>query len=239
MPYYDDPSGETRWNGPNLFYDGFEPPGESKKPMSQVVAGISGKSDAQVVEIATTIHTDLTDNPYVEDPNPTLVALVALITAADAAINDYNATKTLLALKKQVRDDAIAALKAALMTEAATVQTATGGDKVKILSTGFKVKATPSPIGVPDQVVDLKVTSGADEGVLKAVWKPVRGAMSYEIESSPDPITPTSWVSKGTVTKAQASVNSFTSGQRISLRVRAVGSAGPGAWSDAGSKIVP
>jgi hypothetical protein len=239
MPYYDDPSGETRYDAPGVYYDGFVPPEESAKHMAEVVVGISNKSNAEVVESAITIHTDLTGNANVPTPNPTLAALQTLITAADNAINDYNASKTNLATKKEVRDNAMAALKTGLMTEASTVQTATGGDAAKILSTGFKVKTHASPIGIPDQVVDLKVSSGAEERVLRAVWKPVRGAKSYEIESSPDPIGPTTWVSKGSTTKAQANVNSFTSGERISLRIRALGSAGAGAWSDAGSKIVP
>jgi hypothetical protein len=238
MPFYNDPTGQTKYGKPGVYYDGFVPPEERAKHMSEVVVGISNKSNSEVVEVAQAIHTDLTGNAYVTTPNPTLPALQTVITDADDAIDDYNVAKTLLAAKKEVRDNAMVALRAALMTEAATVQVQTGGIAAKILTTGFKVKAHTTAVGIPDQVVDLKVTSGADEGVLKAVWKKVRGAVSYEIEASTDAV-PAVWVAKGTVTKTNALVNSFTSGQRISLRVRAIGSAGPGAWSAAGTKVVP
>jgi hypothetical protein len=89
--------------------------------MSQVVAGISGKTDLEIVEITTTIHTDLTGNVYVPTTVPAMPAYLILINAAKAAIDDYNAEKTLAAAKKVVRDNAMAALKAATMTLAATV----------------------------------------------------------------------------------------------------------------------
>jgi hypothetical protein len=238
MPYYDDPSGETRYDLPFVRYDDPSTTVESIKNMSQVVAGISGKTDAQVVEICTTIHTSLTDNAYVLAPNPALPAYLILINAASAAIDDFNAAKTLLAAKKEVRDNAMAALKAATMTQASTVQTATGGDKAQILTTGFKVKSVASPIGVPAQVSDLKVKPSDNDGALKVSWKPVRGAMSYEIQSSPDPIG--TWTHKeSTTTTRGVEVNSFTSGQKIWIRVRAIGAEGDGAWSDPSVKVVP
>jgi len=61
----------------------------------------------------------------------------------------------------------------------------------------------------------------------------------YEIESSLDPIGVNAWTYKGTVTKAKAALNSFISGTRIWLHVRAIGAAGPGPWSDPAVKTVP
>ena len=59
------------------------------------------------------------------------------------------------------------------------------------------------------------------------------------MEVSPDPIGANTWTYKGTVTKAKATINSFVSGTRIWLHVRAIGAAGPGPWSDPAVKTVP
>jgi hypothetical protein len=206
--------------------------------MSQVVAGISGKTDAEVVGICTTIHTDMTGNAFVPTPNPTLAAYLLLITAANDAIGDYNHEKTVLAAKKAVRDNAMAALKAATMTQASTVQIATGGDKAKILSTGFKVKAATTPIGVPAQVTGLKLKPSDNDGALMVSWKDVHGANSYEIQAAIAPDE--TFTTKEVVTNTRGTeVNSFTSGSRVSIRVRAIGAEGDGAWSAVVDKIVP
>jgi hypothetical protein len=168
-----------------------------------------------------------------------LVELLAKITAADTKINEYNAAKANLAELKAGRDNAILALLAALKVEATAVQLQTGGIAEQILSTGYKVKAEPSPVAPPAQVQNLKLVAGAEEGTLKASWKRVHSAKSYEIQSSADPITPTSWVDQGDSSKTQVLLNSFTSGQRIWVHVRAFGAGGYGAWSDPSVKTVP
>ena len=76
-------------------------------------------------------------------------------------------------------------------------------------------------------------------GTLTASWKKTAAARRYEVQASIDPPTSTSWVLKGSSNKTKALVNSFTSGQRIWLRVRGVGAAGEGPWSDPSVKTVP
>ena len=141
--------------------------------------------------------------------------------------------------RKNARDEAIKALCDGLRIEADTVQAVTGGDPDKIETTGFRVRARPTPVGTPAQVTNLVLAAGPTDGTLKAAWKPVRGVRSYELEASPDPITPASWIFKGTVTKSKATVNSFTSGAKVWVRVRGIGAAGPGPWSDPAVKTVP
>jgi hypothetical protein len=89
------------------------------------------------------------------------------------------------------------------------------------------------------QVTNLSASTGDNDGELDIQWDPVRGAKSYEIQVSPDPITSSSWVGKPSVTKSKAALVGLTSGQRMNVRVRAVGSGGLGAWSDPAIKTVP
>jgi len=207
--------------------------------MPLIVTSLNTLTDAELIQFAKTVHTALKGNPNVPAPNPTLPALLNLITTAETSINAYEAEKAVLRSRKHVRDEAVKALYDGLRIEANTVQAVTGGDPDKIETTGFRVRVRPTPVGTPAQVTNLVLAAGPVDAALKAAWKPVRGVRSYELEASPDPITPTSWNFKGTVTKSKATVNSFTSGAKVWLRVRGIGAAGPGPWSDPAVKTVP
>ena len=84
------------------------------------------------------------------------------------------------------------------------------------------------------------VKAGVNDGELSASWKPARGTIAYEVQSSVDPITPTSWTYKMTAGRSDALVNSFTSGTKQWIRVRAIGANNQtGPWSDPAAKTVP
>jgi hypothetical protein len=207
--------------------------------MPLIVTGLTAMTDAELIQFAKGVHSALKSNPNVPAPNPTLPALQALIADAEAGVNGYEAEKEALRNRKKVRDETIKALCDGLRIEADTVQAITGGNPDKIENAGFRIRSRPTPVGTPAKVTNLVLAAGPADGTLKAAWKPVRGVRSYEIEASLDPITPTSWIYKGTVTKAKATVNSFTSGAKIWLRVRGIGAAGPGPWSEPAVKTVP
>jgi hypothetical protein len=207
--------------------------------MPLIVTGLTTLTDSELLQFAKNVHTALKGNANVPAPNPTLSVLQNLITVAETGVNDYEAEKAVLRNKKNTRDEAIKALCDGLRIEADTVQAVTGGGPDKIETTGFRVRSRPTPVGTPAQATNLVLAAGPADGTLKAAWKPVRGVRSYELEASPDPITPTSWIYKGAVTKAKATVNSFASGAKVWVRVRGIGAAGPGPWSDPSVKTVP
>lgn len=207
--------------------------------MPLIVTGLTTLTDAELIQFAKNVHTALKGNANVPAPNPTLPALQTLITTAETGVHAYEAEKDVLRARKKVRDEAIRALCDGLRIEADTVQAVTGGNPDKIETAGFRIRSRPTPVGTPAKVTNLVLVPGPADGTLKAAWKPVRGVGSYELEASPDPMTPTSWIYKGAVTKSKATVNSFVSGAKVWLRVRGIGAAGPGPWSDPAVKTVP
>jgi hypothetical protein len=207
--------------------------------MPLIVTGLTTLTDAELIQFARKVHAALKDNPNVPAPNPTLPALQTLITTAETGVNAYETEKDVLRARKKVRDEAVKALCDGLRIEADTVQAVTGGNPDKIETTGFRIRSRPTPVGTPAQVTNLGLAAGLTDGTLRAAWKPVHGVRSYEIEASPDPTTPASWIYKGTVTKSKATVNSFVSGAKVWVRVRGIGAAGPGPWSDPAVKTVP
>jgi hypothetical protein len=106
-------------------------------------------------------------------------------------------------------------------------------------SAGFSVKTSSAATTPPAQVQNLSLTASDSAGELDAQWDPLPRVKSYEIEISPDPITPTSWSPRPGVPNSKAMLTGLTSGARVWVRVRALGAGGQGAWSDPATKIVP
>jgi hypothetical protein len=207
--------------------------------MAAIATGLTRMTDVQVIQFARNVHMALTGNLNVPNPYPTLPVLQNLISTAESCRDAYEVQKSILRSKKSLRDEALRALCDGLRLLANTVQAATGGDPDKMKTTGFLLGKRPSPVGTPVQVTELALEAGATEGTLKASWKPVRGVKVYEVETNSDGAAALAWAHKDTVTKAKAHLNSFVSGCRIWVRVRAIGTAGPGSWSEPVVKTVP
>ena len=138
------------------------------------------------------------------------------------------------------RDTAQLALRGGLTTLAAYVDNITGGDRTKIESAGMGVRAGNAPIGPVTQVLNLILEASEFDGALEAQWDPVRGAASYELQTSVDPVTGSSWTFKDVSIKSTIHLNTFTSGSKMWVRVRAIGADNnKGPWSDPAAKTVP
>ncbi len=238
MASYDSP-GVFYDSNPAVFYDAVTAPQPKKGRMSQIKLNLSKLTIAELLQTANNIKTAMTGNANFTTPNPSLASIGTLITSLNTTNNTYESSVLTAKQNLTLRDDAVLALVAALTSLVGYVQSQSGGDAAKIQSAGMSVKAATAPVGVPDMVSNLSLTSGDAEGELDAQWDPIRGARSYELQLSPDPVTSNSWVNKPSVTKSKAVFTGLTSGAKMWVRVRAVGAAGQGAYSDVATKIVP
>jgi hypothetical protein len=238
-------AGMAHFDTAGLLYDSgvlYDTPGPqpSRNRMAKVKLGLQNLSPEEKIAQANTIKTALTGNANFTTPNPTLAALGTLITTAQTKVAAYDSACAAADTALADRDAALVALCAGLTQEAAYVENVSGGDRVKIESAGMSVRADGAPVGGPTQVLTLVLTEGDREGAIDAAWDAVRGAKSYEVQTSADPVSGTSWSFKMTAGKSSATLNSLTSGSRLWVRVRAIGAenaAGP--WSDPAVKTVP
>ena len=208
--------------------------------MAKVKLGLGNLNPQEVSELANTIVTMMTGNANFPTPNPPLASVTSARTTANTSIAAYDTGKATAETLRVTRDDDVGTLKGLLTQLAAYVENASNGDAAKIESAGMSVRAPSVPVGPMTQVLELVLSPGDFEGTLDAMWHPVRGAKSYEIQVSPDPPTPTSWVAKMTSSKSSATVNTLTSGAKMWARVRAVGAdSAVGPWSDPAAKTVP
>lgn len=206
--------------------------------MAQVKLSLDRLTRDERIALAQQIHTQMTGNASFPTPSPALTALDAAITALATGNSELNVLRQ-QAKEKTVEVDTLdASLSQVLRDLAAYVQNASGGDESKILSAGMSVREAAAPVTMTP-VTGLESSPGDDSGEIDLSWNPVRSASSYEVQSSPDPITPTSWGHAGISTKSSLTLTGQPSGARCWWRVRAVGANGPGAWSDPATKIVP
>ena len=236
MAFYDT-SGLTYDSG--VLYDDVIAPTKKGTKMAKVKLNFRGMSDSQVVQRCSDIKTALTNNANFTTPTPTMTAFAALITTAQTKLTTSDNAQVASKQATSDKDAAIAALLAATSQLATYVDLTAAGDESKIMSAGMDVRSQRSPQATPDQVANVSVTAGDSSGELDLQWDPSQNAKSYEVHVSPDPVTNASWNSQPSVTKSKTVVNGMASGTRVWTRVRAVNSAGQGAWSSPISKIVP
>jgi len=104
------------------------------------------------------------------------------------------------------------------------------GDALKIQSAGFSVKSTAAPVGELPAPQNLSATGGDLEGECDLHWNPVNGRTNYVGEHRTTPSGP--WIQFYAGKKSSATATGLVAGTQYDFRVRAVGAAGPGAWSD-------
>jgi hypothetical protein len=207
--------------------------------MSKVRVGIKSMTALQKIAFARQIVTEMANNPNFPSPSPDLKVMTAAASALEAAYaaaqTAREAAKALTAAQKQRED----ALELAITQQANYVDSASAGDKAKIESSGFGVRSAGAPVGTPTAPGHLAVRNGDLASTLALKWKPVRGGRSYVIEFAAGSGSPMAWLQLVITSKAKHIATGLVSGTRYWFRVAAVGSAGPGPWSDPAHRIAP
>lgn len=228
-----------------FFFDGDV--GTTSKPKTKMASlnlSLSRKNLTELVTLAESTHATLVPTPPTLPPLPNMAGkaadMLAQSVVAKAADKAYEDGKIALAHLKEVRDAEADKLRAEISTVGKAVEAESKGDPVKLTSSGLPLAAVPTQTSSPPgKVLNLSVTASEIDGQLDVHHDPVDRAKSYELElTTVDPINGP-WPVKCSQTTSTCSVVGLTSGQRVWIRVRALGSNGPGAWSDPFTKIVP
>ncbi|MEO7298583.1 MAG: fibronectin type III domain-containing protein [Verrucomicrobiota bacterium] len=235
MKFYDTP-GQTYDSG--ILYDDVSPLAQPKI-MAKVKFTFKGISDEDTLQACNNLKTALTGNANFPTPPVSLATFGTKITSALAKLTAANNAAAASKQATADKDTEFDALKAMGMQNIGYVDLTANGSESMILSAGLPVRAAKSPQTIPGQVQNLSLTAGDNEGSLDVHWDHLANAKSYEVQSSPDPFTTSSFVTRDTVTKSATTLTGFTSGARIWVRVRAINSAGKGPWSDPSVKTVP
>ena len=237
---YDDPN--VFWDAEDFFYDMPEEDQPQKKtPMAKPKLTLRALTPLQKAQKAYDIQAAMAGNPKFAMASNLLTELNTKADLVSAKFSEREAASTTLDLKQEELDLADKALDVTLTSLMSIVEGASGGVAADIISAGFEVRGVAAPIGSLPQVTGLDSRPGESEGSIILRWVSVKGSKSYEIQTCPDPITATGWrpAGDGSSTKATLLLEGLPTGGRCWFRVRAIGAAGPGPWSDPCVKTVP
>ena len=176
----------------------------------------------------------MTGNAEYPTPVPTLASVQTSLTAFQDALaeaKDGGPSKTVA--KNAAREVLVTKLRSLALY----VQQACGDDLAVLLSSGYEATKSPTPAGVLPAPQQVTLTQGALSGTLDLRGRPVTNAGAYEAQKTATIDNPNSWESVDQVTAARMQLDGLTPGKTYWARLRAIGSAGPGAWSEPASAI--
>ena len=213
-----------------------------RMPKVKVKLNLRKKSDSDLLLFAQQHQTAVTGNANFTTPLPAAAAFTAALTPFVTALGNFNTAQAAAKQATTVKDTARLALENVLTQRGNYVELTANGaadPEAVVESAGFSVKASGSATTPPGMVMNVSISAGDNAGELDLQWDPANGARTYDIETSPEPMTPNSWTAQASVTKSKSVLLGLTSGAKVWVRVRAVGPGGTGAWSDPATKIVP
>ncbi|HLG33869.1 MAG TPA: fibronectin type III domain-containing protein [Bacteroidia bacterium] len=197
-----------------------------------VKLGLSKKSIPQKIDLGKGIDLAMTGNPlFTMVTNPTIVEVKAATTALETAANDVSAAGggTLLTSIMHEKEELF---NVAVTGMGRNVDNIAKGDKTIVLSAGMEASKEREPAQVPLAAANLKAVPGLLPGTADLKWKRPKWALLFNVYSSPDPVTPTSWMLKGQTTKSRFTVTELEPLKNHWFRVEPVGTAGTGPLSD-------
>ena len=221
-------------------YDAASPPvpAPPQKHMAKPKLELKKRTDYDLITFAQGVVTAMTGNPNFPTPMPALAVITGDITTMQARINTITELENQLRAAYTDKDGTRDTMEQNLTYLANYVEIIAAGSASVIESAGMPVRNLPTPVGEPGVPENLNAAITNHSGAVDLEWAAVPGAATYEIHcklhNTTDPFQPAK-----TSTAARVRVDGLTPGVLYAFRVRAIGSAGPGAWSDEVVKRAP
>ncbi|MEA3187050.1 MAG: hypothetical protein QOD99_880 [Chthoniobacter sp.] len=202
--------------------------------MNKLNSGFTKLADDEFDNKAQSIVAALTGNANFPSPTPTLASITSQLTACQSA----------LAMKPgQARDAQVIATRTLLADSldklARGLELVPNVTEAMLATSGFDLRKVPTSTGetvaAPGNV-RLKQTGVS--GVIQVLSDAVPRASAYEMQYTKNPNTGP-WLDGGTFASTRGiGVSGLTRGKDYWVRLRAVGTNGPGPWSDPATILV-
>jgi hypothetical protein len=213
----------------------FGPLAESPVPLDDggvVKSGVYDMTDSELVSATSSVVVCMKDNARFPNPTPSLDFVDAANQELQAVLNQIAQIKIALRSAMARRDAIRKTVEANYRAEASYVQSASNGNTNAIVSAGFLLRATPSPVGNLAAPVGLNLTLNGTIGVMYLTWAPVDKARSYMIQVSDAATLERDWKSLRISTATKQKVDNLEPGKTYAYRIAAIGGAsGQSPWS--------
>lgn len=229
MPTYDS---SARYDS-GLRYASAAPASTGKKAM-KIKYEFDDKDDQEFLAYAKAQAEAIAGKPEYAGIDPAAAEYDAAVAQLETHMTDITTKEAELeALYAQVEDVLRPELELKLTRRGAWVLGHANGQAGFVLTALFALQDTnPAPIGPVGAPGNLRATLSIMPGGIVLRWKPVKGAKSYIIECREHNVPGAPWQQIKISTKAKVEVMNLTPGKEYAFRVRAVGAAGEGPWSD-------
>jgi len=211
-----------------------------KRIMNIIKLALKDKTIDQKIPLGQNHITSMTGNTNypVATRQPTDAQFQTIQDDLVAANNAVAAAETAWKAAIQARNDAEIAWDAAVTARAGNCEAVTPGDRAALQTTGFPLRANPSPVGLVGAPLNLRSEMGKLSGTIELTWDRVHGANSYIIECK-EHDTPQPWSQIKILSQSRFTATALTPGKTYAFHVRALGSEGEGPWSDETVKMAP
>jgi hypothetical protein len=193
-----------------------------------VRTGFSRFRDSELYTEASRVLNAMTGNARYPAPQPTLAELKSDIEGYGRALDEAaDGGRMFVAAKKTARTVLMATLEALGLY----VQQNCGNDLAALLSSGFEARKGRQPVAIVETPKEVVLKHNHLSGRMDVRARRVPNAAVYEAAITTDPANEESWKVRGTFTSTRITLDDFQPGTVYWARLRAVGAAGPGAWS--------
>jgi hypothetical protein len=180
------------------------------------------------------IRDKITNNPVFASMASRVAAFAAAILALETAKGAADAADQ-TAKQRHTELDAARVVVEGLAREVANGAESITRDAAELEGAGFALQASRSPVGMMPQVMNVSATGGDLDGTVDNHWDPIkRGLITYIGERALSPEGP--WTQFYIGKESKCTATGLVSGTEYWFRFCAVGTAGPGPWSDRASK---
>ncbi len=200
--------------------------------MSTIALNVSELPALAQIAKGQDIITKGTNNALVPGNAAELAEFVTAQAALVAANTASEAVRSTSKAKTAARQAAQQVWKAKFKALAAKTEDITGGEPDAMMSAGFDLKGHPSPTQELEAPTNLRAQTNGTPGKTKLTADPLPGAVSFLLESGPDPIDEQKWAQIATPTKPSCTVDGAVPGKKCWFRMAGVNALGQRPWSD-------
>jgi hypothetical protein len=198
--------------------------------MKRLKLGINNKSKALVLQLTDSVIAGATGKAELADSPVTLADLTLLRTEAGTALTNAVQAKEAWLMKRSLNADKFKTLAVGLRRFANHAHNVYAGDKTQLAVLGLDVVEITGELGVLPAPTNLRSRPGLLDGTVRVRWKSVRGTDIYVLECAEAASGPWTEAYRGSM--VSATCDELEPGKEYFFRVRAWGTAGPGALSD-------
>lgn len=206
--------------------------------MSRPRLQLRSKKDQELKTFATAVIKAMRESEYFAEHQEIVEEVAEDVEDFSTALTDQEVQEAQLRAATQRKKASRKRAEAGLTSLAALVMVVAKGNPVVIASTNMELHRERSRVGDLPAPDDLRAVASAFEGACDLTWEVVDGASVYEVQFKLQPAD-APWQQFALVTPSKARVTGLTPGVVYYFRVRAIGTAGPGVWSDPALRRAP